>query len=153
MHECVINVRWISVLVQLGPVFANPVTFNYYYYYYYYNQVQSFQINDYTNHSVDIKITGYRALYSKSIAGRDVANYSWTSSVTAMLNKLDLVLLKDRRFHSKSIMMYKILNNLIDIPSCYFMPSHHSLRRGYFIQLPARIDSFKFSFFHSVIKI
>ena len=70
-----------------------------------------------------------------------------------MLNKLDLVILKDRRFHSKSIMMYKILNNLIDIPSCYFIPSHHSLRRGYFIQLPARIDSFKFSFFPSVIKI
>ena len=58
--------------------------------------------------------------------------YSWTSSVTIMLNKLDLVLLKDRRFRSKSIMMYKILNNLIDIPSCYFIPSHHSLRRGFY---------------------
>ena len=80
-------------------------------------------------------------------------NYSWTNSVTTMLNKLDLVLLKDRRFRSKSILMYKILNNLIDIPSCYFIPSHHSLRRGYFIQLPTRIDSFKFFFFLSVIKI
>ena len=38
-----------------------------------YNQVQSFQINDYANHYVDIEITGYRALYSKSIAGRGVA--------------------------------------------------------------------------------
>ena len=34
-----------------------------------YNQVQSFQINDYANHYVDIEITGHRALYSKSIAG------------------------------------------------------------------------------------
>jgi len=68
-------------------------------------------------------------------------NYSWTSSVTTMLNKLNLAPLKDRRFHSKSIMMYKILNNLIDILTCYFIPSHHSLRRGYFTQLPARIDS------------
>ena len=67
------------------------------------------------------------------------------------VDKLDLVLLKDRRFCSKSIMMYKILNNLIDIPSCYFIPSHHSLRRLYFIQLPVIIDSFKFS--PSVIKI
>ena len=38
-----------------------------------YNQVQSFQINDYVNHYVDIEITGYRALYSKSIACRGVA--------------------------------------------------------------------------------
>ena len=80
-------------------------------------------------------------------------NYSWTNSVTTMLNKLDLMLLKDRRFRSKSILMYKILNNLIDIPSCYFIPNHHSLRRGHYIQLPARIDYFKFSFIPSVIKI
>ena len=32
-----------------------------------YNQVQLFQINDYANHDVDIKITGYRALYSKAL--------------------------------------------------------------------------------------
>ena len=38
-----------------------------------YNQVQLFQINDYVNHYADIKITGYRALYSKTIAGRGVA--------------------------------------------------------------------------------
>ena len=36
-----------------------------------YNQVQSFQINDFANHYVNIKITGYRLLYSESIAGRD----------------------------------------------------------------------------------
>ena len=43
-----------------------------------YNQVQSFQINDYANHYVDIEITGYRALYSKSIAGSGVARFiSW----------------------------------------------------------------------------
>ena len=29
-----------------------------------YNQVQSFQINDYANHYVDIEITKYRVLYS-----------------------------------------------------------------------------------------
>ena len=42
------------------------------------NQVQLFQINDYANHYVDIEITGYRALYSKRIAGRGVARLiSW----------------------------------------------------------------------------
>ena len=43
-----------------------------------YNQVQLFQINDHANHYVDIKITGYRVLYSKGIAGRGVARLiSW----------------------------------------------------------------------------
>ena len=43
-----------------------------------YNQVQSLQINDYANHYVDIEITEYRTLYSKSIAGRGVARLiSW----------------------------------------------------------------------------
>ena len=32
-----------------------------------YNQVQSFQINNYANHYVDIEITGYRVLYSESM--------------------------------------------------------------------------------------
>jgi len=39
------------------------------------------------------------------------------------------------------------------MPTCYFIPSHHSLKKGYFTQLPAKIDSFKFSFFSSLIKI
>ena len=43
-----------------------------------YNQVQSFQINVYTDHYVDIEITGYRALYSENIAGRGIARLiSW----------------------------------------------------------------------------
>ena len=43
-----------------------------------YNQVQSFQINDYANHYVDIEIIGYRAIYSKSIAERGIARLiSW----------------------------------------------------------------------------
>ena len=29
-----------------------------------YNQVQSFQVNNYANHNVDIEIIGYRELYS-----------------------------------------------------------------------------------------
>ena len=38
-----------------------------------YNQVQSFRINDFANHYVDIEITGYSVLYSESIAGRGIA--------------------------------------------------------------------------------
>ena len=67
-----------------------------------YNQVQLFQINDYANHYVDIEITGYRALYSKSIAGRDVARFiSWLGTagpnnvsiikVSSVVDKLNLI--------------------------------------------------------------
>jgi len=80
-------------------------------------------------------------------------DYVRTSGVTSMLNKLNLPLLEERKFRSKSIMMYKILNNLIDIPTHYFVPNQLSLRNRYFTQLPIRVDSFKFSFFPSVIKI
>ena len=55
-----------------------------------YNQVQSFQINDYANHYVDIEITGYRALYSKSIAGISIARHiSWlgTAGLVDCFNK------------------------------------------------------------------
>ena len=46
------------------------------------NQVQSFQIKACANHYVDIEITGYRVLYSKSIAGRDIARLiSWLGTV------------------------------------------------------------------------
>ena len=41
-----------------------------------YNQVQSFQINDYANHYVGIKITGYRELYSKNCKQQCVHVYN-----------------------------------------------------------------------------
>ena len=55
-----------------------------------YNQVQSFQINDYANHYVDIEITGHRALYSKPIASRGLARLiSWlgTAGLVDCFNK------------------------------------------------------------------
>ena len=39
-----------------------------------------------------------------------------TSSVTAMLNHLDWPCLEEHRYHSRLQMMYKIRNNLVDIP-------------------------------------
>ena len=56
-----------------------------------YNQVQSFQINDFANHYVDIEITGYRVLYSKSIAGRSIAiliSWSGTAGLVDCFNRV-----------------------------------------------------------------
>ena len=45
------------------------------------NQVQLSHINDFANHYVDIEITGYRVLYSKSIAYRGIATLiSWSGT-------------------------------------------------------------------------
>ena len=55
-----------------------------------YNQAQWFQINDYANHYVDIEITGCRALYSKSIAGRGVARQQ--GQLTTLIEYLTIIL-------------------------------------------------------------
>ena len=51
------------------------------------NQVQSFQINDFTNYYVDIGITGCRVLYSESIAGRGVkVGWARQGQLTALID-------------------------------------------------------------------
>ena len=56
-----------------------------------YNQVQSFQINDYANHYLDIKITGCRVLYSESWYCRQgiarLISWSATSGPVDCFNK------------------------------------------------------------------
>ena len=75
------------------------------------------------------------------------------SSVTNMLSTLNLPPLQQRRERAKLIMMYKIINDLIDIPKEYFTPNDSRLRKGYYRQLTTNIDSYKFSFFPSAIKL
>ena len=56
-----------------------------------YNQIQSFQINNFANHYMDIEITGYRVLYSEGIAGRGVAiliSLSGTSGPVDCFNRV-----------------------------------------------------------------
>ena len=84
-------------------------------------------------------------------------DYGRTSSVTNMLERLNLPLLETRRAHNRAIMMFKILNNIVDIPidpsilTPNTLPTRgHNLR---FRQLPVRINSFGNSFFPDTIKI
>ena len=56
-----------------------------------YNQVQLFQINDFANHYVDIEITGYRVLYSKSIASMGIVillSWSGTTGLVECFNRV-----------------------------------------------------------------
>ena len=79
-------------------------------------------------------------------------DFSTYLSVTTMLTSLDLPTLKSRRTRAKLIMMYKIINGIMYIPTNYFTPCHPQSRRNY-KQLVIRVDSYKFSFIPSVIKL
>ena len=80
-------------------------------------------------------------------------NFSNSSSVTAMLSSLNLPPLKQRRERAKLIMMHKIVNDLVDVPKDLFIPNDSQLRSGHYKQLMTNIDSCKYSFFPSVIKL
>ena len=54
-----------------------------------------------------------------------------TSSVTAMLNHLDWPSLEERRYHSRLQMMYKIRNNLVDIPWRSYLTELSTSTRGH----------------------
>ena len=70
-----------------------------------------------------------------------------------VLNQLSLpTLLQQRRKKSKCIMIL-MFNDLIDIPARHFVSKQCLLRGGYYIQLSTKVDSYKFHFFPSVIKL
>ena len=90
-------------------------------------------------------------------ASRFVTNsYSWSVSVTNLINNLGWKSLQNRRACIKATMMYKISNNLINMPCnqslipCTSHTRHHQLC----YQLPySRINTHLYSFFPSAIRL
>ena len=85
-------------------------------------------------------------------------NYSTTSSVTEMLQRLNWKPLVHCRNQLKAITIFKIIHNLIDIPAnTHLIPlsSDHNTRghQRRFKQPITRINSYLHSFFPSAIKI
>ena len=80
-------------------------------------------------------------------------NFSRHCSVTSLLTLLGLSSLQSRKKKAKLLIMYKSINSNLCIPTIYFVPNHPNLRGGYYRQLSSRIDSYKFSFFPSSIKL
>ena len=64
-----------------------------------------------------------------------------------MLLLLDLPSLESRQKLAKLIIMYKLINGNLHIPSNSLIPNHRDSRDGYFMQLQCQTDSYKFSFF------
>ena len=88
--------------------------------------------------------------YARFVCGE----YRTTSSVTAMINQLQWPTLQERRAQAKATMMYRIVNNIVDVPHTFLTPTialrGHSSR----FHIPfARIGVYRQSFFPDSIRI
>ena len=84
-------------------------------------------------------------------------DYSRTSSITSMMESLNLPLLESRRTCNRAIMMFKILNNIVDISIDPTVLVTNTLQtrdhNRNFRQLPFTTNSFGKSLFPDSIKI
>ena len=83
--------------------------------------------------------------------------YHNTSSVTDMLQDLNWETLESRRTKLQLVVMYKIINDLVDIPcDAYLTPATTQTRAIHLKKLrqyPTRTDTFKYSFFPRTIPV
>ena len=82
-------------------------------------------------------------------------NYQRYSSVTAMMRQLNWPTLEQRRYEAKAIMMYKILNDLVQVNHSDLV-YNSSVTRGHSLRLLhilTRVDVYSYSFFPSTIRI
>ena len=77
--------------------------------------------------------------------------YKKTSSVTDMLENLEWETIESRRTTIQLVMFFKIINDIVDIPSSnYLTPANSKTRSNHskkIHQYPTRSDFFKYSFF------
>ena len=67
-------------------------------------------------------------LYCRQIATQWITTLGEAPSVTTMLYSLDWPILESRRLYSKLVMVYKIINVYIEVPSLSLIPIHTSTR-------------------------
>ena len=81
-------------------------------------------------------------------------DYRTTSSVTEMVNQLQWTTLQERRAQAKAVMMFRIVNNLVDVPHTYLTPTvalrGHSMK--YLVPF-TRTSVYRQSFFPDGIRI
>ena len=81
------------------------------------------------------------------------SDYRTTSSVTTMLAQLQWNTLQERRAQHKAIMMYRIVNQLVDIPSQTLIPTISPRGNNITFLVPyARVLSYQRSFFPDAIR-
>jgi hypothetical protein len=76
------------------------------------------------------------------------ADYQTTSSVSTMLSQLQWTTMQERRAQAKACMMYRVVNQLIDIPSQILVPTISSRGNNITFLVPdARTLIYQISFF------
>ena len=87
-------------------------------------------------------------------AARFVCNdFTRLSSITRMLEHLGWDTLEQRCNQLTLLMLYKIINQLVEVPHCHILAKASASTRSKYIHLYLRIDSYKFSFFPRAIRL
>ena len=91
-------------------------------------------------------------------AARFVRNdYNYTSSATEMMRAIEWESFQQHRHQAKSVMMYRIVNSLVDIPSReYLHPQGTAVTRGHqcrFMDPYSRTDTLRMAFFPSAFRL
>jgi len=141
------------------------------------NQVNTFIYRNLRHCPSTVKCNSYKSMVRRVL---EYASTVWDPHTLTNINKIEAVqkraaricfndfqhllvllicwvhliyLLYNSEERAKLIMMYKIVTDLVDIPRDCFTPTDSHLRKGYYMQLMTHADSYKFSFFPSVIKL
>ncbi|KAK3097903.1 hypothetical protein FSP39_014294 [Pinctada imbricata] len=82
-------------------------------------------------------------------------DYHRTSSVSTMLQQLQWPTLQERRITSRAVMMFRIVNNLVDVPITYLTPTAVTVRghNQRFLVPYARTEVYQHSFFPGATRI
>ena len=81
------------------------------------------------------------------------SNFYRTSSVSSMLQSLNWPLLQERRAQAKVVMMYRIVYNLVDIPTVYLIPTINTRGSQHYLVPFARTQCYQRSFFPDTIRL
>ena len=84
-----------------------------------------------------------------------MSNYDQRASVTEMTKELGWETLEQRSMKARVTMCYRIIHQLVAIPSTQFIPTIVSTRGSHikFIQIQARTNYYKYTFFPAVIPL
>ena len=90
------------------------------------------------------------------IARFATADYQRTSSITAMLQQLQWQTLQSRRAYTQTVMMYRIVYNLVDIPAEHHLNRTSLRTRGHslrFLVPHTRTTVYRTSFFSQATRL
>ena len=94
-------------------------------------------------------------MVQRRAAGYATNRYHNTSSVTDMLQELDWECLESRRVKIQLTLLFKVINDLVDIQaSAYLTPANTRTRPNHtkrYRQYPSKSDAFKYNFFPRAI--